>query len=311
MAAEENKGIPGKSISDKERFKYIGFDVFPGKPKDLFKSEAEKTKLVEQLLNKRSKGETLRDHCTLLEERVSFSDRLVLTIASLVIIATLFIPWYSVYNEIIEQSKVEQEPVLAVSADSMMATSGDSLLAMSDSAAVTAGATNGEATAQKNVTKTGASEEVISGYVAKKKVRTEYSRLSALGAILSLGSVGSYVFSSGGVLVLSAILFIIYTLLCIALPILNMYGLYALKGSADQKAVHLKKLLRFNWIPLILFVIVVVFSFFGADYGFDSATIFTSLGSSYGPGVLLGTISWGIIISLGASILIAAKGIEI
>jgi len=324
MADEEKVGGSDKRISDAQRMRYIGFDVFPGKPKDLFKTKGEKEKLVEAVLAKRSQGEVIREQCTLLESRVSFLDRMVLTVACLVIIGSLFIPWYSVYNERVDEETVpvtEVENAVA-DADAMMPDSAMLAMADGDSLAVATMATEETAVpeAETNPAEAGATasfhdeesgEEVIHGYVAKKKIVKEYDRLSGLGAIFALGSVGSAVFSSGGVLVITALLLLIYTLLCIALPAYTLYGLYGTKGNDDAKALKIKNILRYNWLPLILFVLVIFLSFFGAEYGFNPEETYISVGTSYGPGALLGTMSWGLIISLGAFILVAAKGGEI
>ncbi len=316
MAAEEGKDkkVPIKPITENQRFRYIGFEVFPGKPKDLFKSDKEKAKYVDDVVAKRAKGDVLREQCTLLEARVSFSDRLVLTIASLLIFATLFIPWYSAYNEIVEEStkpaQTEQAP--AVTDSTMLAMAGDSLAAAGGQAV--AATTTADTAAQSAMTTTqpaGSNEEVITGYVAKKKIRKEYVRLSGIGSFLALGSIMSYAFSAGAAAALSVIIFLIYTLLCIALPVYTLYGLYGIKGDPDKQALQLKKMLRLNWLPLILFLAVLVLSFFGSDYGFDATTLFTSLGTGFNPAVFLDVLSWGIIISLGGFILVAAKGIEI
>ena len=135
MAEEEKKVSAAKRISDKERFKYVGFDVFPGRVKDLFRSDAEKDKLVDWVRQKRTNRDlgALRDDCTLLEARVSLSDRVVLTVACLFMVAALFFPWYSAYNEIVEEPAEEA----AVVADS--AAVEDSLLTDS----VTVGALEG------------------------------------------------------------------------------------------------------------------------------------------------------------------------
>lgn len=322
MAVEEGKDkkVANKPITEAQRFRYIGFEVFPGKPKDLFKSDKEKAKYVDGVVAKRTKGDVLRDQCTLLEQRVSMTDRLVLTIASIIIFATLFIPWYSAYNEIVVETtqpvQTEQAPVVADSA--MLAQTGDSLAAQTTTQPATesiAGAA-GEQTAGTTPPTTtaqsaGSNEEVITGYVAKKKVNKEYERLTGIGSFLALGSVASYAFSSGFAVAVSVIVFLIYTLLCIALPVYTLYGLYGLKGDPDKKALQLKKMLRFNWIPLILFFVAMILSFFGSEYGFDAANMFTSLGDGYGPGVFLNVLSWGIIVSLGAFILVAVKGVEI
>ena len=321
MAEEEKKVSTAKRISDKERFRYIGFDVFPGRIKNLVKSDAEKDKLVDRVRQKRTNRDlgALRDDCTLLEARVSLSDRVVLTVACLFMVAALFFPWYSAYNEIVEEPAEEA----AVVADSGAVE--DSLL--TDSVAV--GALEGEAeamvdataevggdvTAEQEVVEDDYSEapkeEIIHGYVAKKKIHKEYSRLTGLGSFALLGSVGSHVFSSGFVVILTGLMFLVLTLSCLWLPAYTLYGLYGINGSSDQKALKLKSILKVNWLPLVLFVAALIISFVGADYGPGTSSLYTSFGDSYGIGVFLGSLSWGVFITLAASIMLAAKGIEI
>ncbi len=317
MAAEGKKGEPNKQITDKQRFTYIGFDVFPGTPKDLFKSDAEKSKHVEAVKSKREKGDVVRDECKLLEERVSLIDRIVLTVACVVILGTLFLPWFSAYNEFVEEAN--SEPISAV-VDSTQV-SDSTLMAMSDSVngvpqtmdstALAAATNDGTTPLEENIQKESSGEEIIHGYVAKKKVRRESVSLAGYNVLFSIGSVGGYVFGSGIVLVVTGAIFLLLLLVCLALPFYTLYGLYGLKGDADQRALALKKILKFNWIPVILFGVTFILSFFGAEYGFDSQAVFTSLGESYGPGVFLGSISYGVIVALGAFILIALKGVEI
>ena len=313
MADKDKKTKKGDRISADQRFHYIGFEVFPGKPKDLFKSEKERDTFVREVHERREHGELLREHCTLLEERVTFRDRLVMSIASVVILATLFMPWFSAYTEVVEEVTVEE----SVTADSNMT---DSNLVDSLGAAVAAGATDTAAMAA-TVTDTGSgagaiqpeaapAEEVIHGLVARKKVHKEYERLSGIGTFLALGSVGGKVFSSGFILILTGIILLVYMLLCIALPVLNLVNIWGGKGG-DALALKLKTILRLNWIPLVLLVLAMFLAFFGAEYGFDTADMFTSIGSSYGIAVLLDSLSWGGLVSLGAFILLAAKGIEI
>jgi len=324
MPDEENKKSAGNRVSDPDRFKYIGFEVFPGKPKDLFKSDGEKAKLIDAVVAKRSRGEIIREECTLFEERVSARDRLIMTVACLVILATLFIPWYSTYNEIVEE--VVATPISEMPFDSAVTATAEgdaALMAAGESPDTTALAATDEPTETPTATEeqtetdsslievSSPSEEVIHGLKARKKIYREYSRLSGFGAFLALGSVGSYVFSSGFVLVLIAIILMLYTLLCVGLPIYTLYGVYGMKGSADERALKLKRILRFNWIPIVLFVAAFVFSFVGADYSFDAAAFYSSLGASYGIGAFLNSLSWGIFVSLCAFILVAAKGIEI
>ncbi len=315
MAAEGKKGEPKKQITEKERYSFIGFDVFPGTPKDLFKSDAEKSKHVEAVKLKREKGDVVRDECKLLEERVSTLDRNVLTLACIVIIGTLFFPWFSAYNEIVEENN--DEPISAVVdssivSDSTLMTMSDTMNSVSqvmDSTAL-AVATN-DSTLLDTETSGTPGEEVLHGFVAKKKIRKEYYHLAGYGVLTSLGTVGGYVFGSGIILIITGVLFILFVLSSLAIPGYTLYGLYGMKGDADQQALALKKILKFNWIPAILFFLAFMLSFIGAEYGFDSKAVFTSLGSSYGPGVFMGSLSYGVVVSLGASILNALKGVEI
>jgi len=60
-----------------------------------------------------------------------------------------------------------------------------------------------------------------------------------------------------------------------------------------------------------LFAGSIFLSFFGAEYGFSTTEAFTSIGKAYGTGVLLDSMSYGIMISLGGFVILAAKGSEI
>lgn len=339
MADKNSDNASGNRISREQRLKFIGFEVFPDPPKELFESESEKDKLIKAAKARRMTGATIREDCKLLEQRVSQLDRIVLTIACVAVLAALFLPWYSAYNEFVEDTaQATAEPtVLAIADDSLAALTDapdslalDSLLpaavttdepANSDTAGqeeeAIAGAKETESVndaagvLSSGRIQTTENEEIIHGYVTRMKVRREYGNLSGIGAFLALGSVGSKVFSSGAVLMLSAILILLYTLLCLGLPVYTLYGIYGIKGAEDDKALALKRVVRYNWIPVLLFLVIALLSFAGGQYGFDAASLFASLGDSYGPGAFLGILSWGIFVSMAAFILIAVKGLEI
>lgn len=334
---------PQRRINDRQRFSYIGFEVFPNEPKELFKNDEEKESLIGALRKKRATGQVIRDDCKLLEERVSASDRIVLTIVSVIILGALFLPWYSLHNEIIEESKVSLsgEPIAAVADSSLPAMTDDSatLMALDQSADSTGmvatgdsltmaamSATSDEQTMGEKHEKVATTserdrvrshkgdvpgEELLTSYVPKKKITREYERMSGLGSMISVASIAPRIFSSGMILIVTAIVFLIYLLMCIGLPAYTLYGLYGTKGDADTKALKLKEILRTNWWPVLLFLFAAMISFVGANYGFDSVALFTSLGRSYSVGVFLGSLSWGIFISMAAFILLAVKGIEI
>ncbi len=332
MADGDKKGSANDRIDDKKRYQYIGFEVFPGQPKDLFKNDSEKQKLVDGVLSKRESDETLRDDCKLMEERVSFGERIIMAVASVAILAALMLPWYSAYMEV----EIEAEPVAEEVTDSasMALVMGDSL-AMSDTLAGLAAVTDEtlvdsaallaeeaaalaaarlEANQAAGVTTHAgerANEQIITAHMARTSTEKVYTQLSGLGVFAALGSVGSPVFSSGFVLLITGVLMLVYGLLCVGLPILNLYGIFGLKGKPDDIALKLKQYLKLNWLLLILFTVVLILSFFGADYGFDSSESFTSFGGAYGVGVFLESLSWGVYVALAASLLVAVKGIEI
>jgi len=345
MTDADKKSPQGTRIAEEQRYKYIGFEVFPGKPKDLFKNKAEQDKLVEKVVAKRSKGVFDLEGCTLVEERVSFGEKLVLAVASVAMLLSLLLPWYSVYTEIPPTAAAEPEPVAIVDDSlSLMGVEGDSMVAAAveaDTAAMlaafqsdsmvaamadAAAALAIEEAAIKSAAEEKAAddaagikrhagersnEEILTGHTVRRVVDKEYEHLSGFGTFLALGSAGSAVFSSGFILIISGILMLVYGLLCIGLPVLNLYSLFGLKGSVDDTALMMKKYLRFNWLPVCLLLVVMILSFIGADYGFDVTDSFTSIGDSYGVGTLLGTLSWGVFVSMAASILVAVKGIEI
>ncbi len=94
MADGENKS-QSFQYSDK-RFKYIGFEVFPGKAGDIFKSDEERKSLIERVRERMARGkERVRDGCTLMESRISGVEKGFLTAAAVLMIVALFLPWYS------------------------------------------------------------------------------------------------------------------------------------------------------------------------------------------------------------------------
>lgn len=272
MGEQNKQATAAGRIPPEERFHYIGFDVFPGKGGDIFKSDAEKASLVDAIVKKRSEGEMLREHCSLLMQRVSSVERTVLAAASVIILLALFLPWYSVYNEVVVQPTQS-----SVSADQ------------------------------------GSGEELITAAQSSKRTRREPPvTLTGIGSLIGIGTVGGRMFSSGFVLILIALIMLVYTLATIAIPVYVLMALFKkTKENVDEAALRLKKLLRMAWYPVLLFTAAFLLSFLGADYSAGLAASFSSLGSSFGPGVFLGSMSWGLLLTLGGFLVLAFKGIEI
>jgi hypothetical protein len=282
--AKQNDNVPqGGQISVDERFHYIGFEVFPGKPKDLFTSDAEKQKYIDAARAHREHGDTSRENCSLNEERISKADRNVLVAAAFALFLSLFMPWYSVFNEVVVEPTAGQASV-----SSAGTTSGGSTLSSS-----------------------GAKEEVITSFKARKKTRRDYTTVSGIGGLLAIGSAGGVMFSSGFTLILTALALLALTLACIGLPVYTLYELFVIKGDADERAVAMKKILKYNWLVLICFSVALILSMFGADYSGSPQSTFSSLGASYSMATFFGAMSWGLLVAIGASIVLAVKSSEI
>jgi hypothetical protein len=266
MAEADNKSQPFES-SD-ERFRYVGFDVYPGKIGNLFKSDDERKSLVAKVMSKfnRSEGE-VRDHCTLLEERVSKGERMFLTVVSILMVVCLFLPWFSGYYEIVNTKQVPVET----------------------------GAVDSTGTKPPEMT-------------TVTTVTHDNRSLSGLGALGYMGQA----FSGGFALMLSTLLMILYFLSCPVLAVFNLYLLHKVKiPNPDEYVLYLKRMLRYNWIPILLWLAMLLLAFMGASYGFSTKGLVKQVGESYGIGAFIGLCSFGIYLSLGAFLLLALKGKEI
>lgn len=323
MAEKEEKKTekPAQGrITEKQRFSYIGFEVFPGKPKDLFKSEADRQKHLEAVKARQDKGETVRDNNTLLEERISMGEKLILTIACVVMIAALFLPWYSAYTETVEEAAVEEVTpatapdslvVGAAEGDTTAILSGETLVEESEALAAEGQATGDQAgTGEALATETPEDDgpEIIHSGFQREKFTREYYSATYFGAFGLLGSAGGILFGSGMVAVATILMLVLMIALLIA-PLYTLYLLYGSKLRGDELALRLKKGLRLNWAPLVVFFVVMVLSFVGGSYA--ETVPYNSLGDSYSIATFLGVLSYGVFVSLAMSVLLAVKGIEI
>ena len=315
MAEKEKKaGGVTPRVSEDQRFSYIGFEVFPGKPKDLFKNDAERDRLVKAAKERREKGDITRERNTLMEERLSGGERIVLTIACLVIVGSLFLPWFSAYTETEEAAPV---PVAAATAPDSLALMGDSLTMSAEQLAASGtpvtpvptaeGGDEGEVPAVANQVAGGEEEIISSSFARKKYVRESYS-VTWFGSFGLLGVAGGLLFGSV-VTAVSSVLMLLYIALALLLPLYTLYNLYGTKAKGDVLALSLKKSLRLNWLLLVIFIATFVLSFFGGAYA--GSVPYTSLGDGYGVAAFGNMLSYGVFVSLGFSILLAVKGIEI
>lgn len=266
MAETDNKAQPFGN-SD-ERFRYVGFDVYPGKIGNLFKSDDERKSLIAKVMATFNKSEgEVRDRCTLLEERVSKGEKMFMTVIAVLMIVSLVIPWFSGYYEIVNTKQV---PIESAEVDSI-------------------GTKPVEMTTVTTVTHDNRS-------------------VSGLGALGYLGQA----FSGGFGLMLSGLLMLLYFLSCPILAVFNLYILHKVKKpTPDAYALYLKRMLRYNWIPVLLWLAMFLLAFLGSSYGFDTKGMVKQVGQSYGIAAFVGLSSFGIYLSLAAFLLMALKGKEI
>ncbi|MCK5125138.1 MAG: hypothetical protein KAR42_02685 [candidate division Zixibacteria bacterium] len=331
MADGENK----KDASNKsdERFKYIGFDVFPGKAGNIFKSDEEHKSLVKKVMASfgHSEGE-VRERCTLLEERVSGFEKSFLAAAAVLLVVSLFLPWFSGHFENVTTRLVPIQ--FAGSQSDQPADNPEGDNAVVDSMAVAGAEEIAEVVepAIEEATEPPAQELALDSTIVDsiavaavedenvippgmRKIQETTSdprSLTGFGALLSLGTYGSMIFSSGFILMLSAILLIVYFISCLGMAGFNLYILYGVKKkSSDEYALHLKEMLKYNWYPVYLWLAVIVLAFIGAEYGFDSSEMVVQVGDSYGISSFMGLSSIGMFLPLAAFLILALKGKEI
>lgn len=76
------------------RFKYIGFDVHPGKAKSFWKSEEERKRYEKRIKEQKEGAQAERAFSFVHVEMVSAADKFFLTLGNLILIVGLFLPWF-------------------------------------------------------------------------------------------------------------------------------------------------------------------------------------------------------------------------
>ena len=83
-----------KPLDESTRFRYIGFDVFGKSSKDFFKSKEEQKQYEESVEQYRSGHiSTFREFTAVNQDVLPMRDKIVLTISSLVLVVSCFLPW--------------------------------------------------------------------------------------------------------------------------------------------------------------------------------------------------------------------------
>ena len=90
----EKTGKPVKPDED-TRYRFIGFEVFPKKAKEFWKSDNEYKQHVERARAVKSFADWERDFSLVNVEDVTKIDRIILTVSNALLLVAVFLPWLS------------------------------------------------------------------------------------------------------------------------------------------------------------------------------------------------------------------------
>jgi len=97
MVDQNQKNNVQEEVPEETRYKYIGFEIFPGKTKEFWQSEEERRKYLDEIKQKHTESALLeRDHSLVKMKVFTQMDKFILTITSLLMVVSLFLPWFSV-----------------------------------------------------------------------------------------------------------------------------------------------------------------------------------------------------------------------
>jgi hypothetical protein len=223
-------------VSEETRYKYIGFDVYPRKPKKFWKSEEEKRKQLEETKKKRA-GSAFeeRDHSLVRAAVFSKVDRMVLTITSLLLTVSLFLPWFSLRGE-------------------------------------------------------NFSSQVI-----------------GLGFFLKLGTLFDYAPLSGALFSVFVVLVALTILFSFVAGLISLLTIHKKYNDVESYLTNLKKKLKLNLIPLVLWVALIVISTIGMPTPFADALKVGGFGDSFNVINFFAISSFGIWLSLPSVIVNCVK----
>lgn len=216
------------------RFRYIGFEVYPGRVNGIFKSEEEHKKYLEQV-KQESPGESVKEHSLVHQKIYSVADKILLIAISLLLLISLFLPWVRL--------NLKTNPV-------------------------------------------------------------QYNGLVAIGKVF--GAVGT----AGNInLSISLILAGIFIILVPIFSLTNLVVLFSGSKVEQHFIVKLKRLLLFHWVPIILWLVIIIGALIGS--ALPSAWTAAVGAINYNSMVLFSTIGYGGWIAFSAFLIMAIKAAEL
>jgi hypothetical protein len=236
MADQSQSKKEREDAAEEMRFRYIGFDVYPSKPKKFWKSEEEKETYLAQARQKGAKS-ALEESDHSLVQAVVFSkiDRVVLTVASLLLTVGLFLPWFSLTGEYYN------------------------------------------------------------------------FRVIGLGYFFKLGDLFGYAALGGPMFSIFVILVGLVIVSSFAAGVLSLVGLYKKQPDNEKYLAGLKRTLKLNLIPLVLWVAVIFISTIGFSTPFADALRINGFGDGFTVVGFFMLSSYGMWLSLPSVIINCVK----
>jgi hypothetical protein len=216
-----------KKTNEEERFRYIGFDVYPEKPKKFWKDEAEEKKYLEEVKKRKPGLSSMEREYSLVSASVfSGVDRMVMMISSVLLIIAFILPWFSLS---VKDGILRYNPF---------------------------------------------------GYIGK------------LGLILGYSAFG------GSLVVFFALIVLLFMFTSLAYGILSLVAVVKMKGENKKYHQKLKKTLRLGFLPLGLWLVLLIISMIGVQTPFLSGSGIKPLGENFNVIAFLTTSSYGLWLTL-------------
>jgi hypothetical protein len=222
-------------IDEETRYKYIGFDVYSSKPRQFWKSDEERRAYLDEAKKRGSRSALEASGHSLVRAAVfSKVDRLILTVTSILLTVSLFLPWFSLRGEYF------------------------------------------------------------------------HSQVMGLGFFLKLGTLFDYAGLSGPLFSVFVIIVGLTILSSFVAGLVSLLAIYKKHPDPESHLANLKRKLKLNLIPLVLWAAIVVISTIGFSTPFADALKINGFGdgftvvnffmlSSYGmwlslPGVIINSV---------------------
>lgn len=133
------------------------------------------------------------------------------------------------------------------------------------------------------------------------------SSFIGLGVIFRLGTLFGYASSSGFGALLSVVLLLFIILFSCGAGVLNLLSLFKKYKEQESYLINLKKTLKLNLIPLVLWVVLIIISMIGMSTPFAKSMGIKGLGDSFNVISLFALSSYGMWFSVACLIINCVK----